>query len=193
MANIERENLLLQNVTNTSTDRLGEVRLDNNEVAVFLITEIAQSVKVHYCAEPEVRGYIRCNGPDCVLCRAGKRPDLRSLLPVYLPVSMEIAVVPITPSLRPGALKPQIYKALQSPKPVICLVRKELNNVFVVSLKEVPEGQSPGQDLIADFLKRYVKPDSDVDLASIYQQLDNTALAEVPGIQRMLELKGITL
>jgi hypothetical protein len=193
MAPIERENLLQQIPVIALSDRLTEVRLGNDEVAVFPFTPTAQTAKVHYCPEPEVRGYIRCNGPDCVLCRAGKRPDVRSLLPVYLPVSMEIAVLPITPSLRPGALKPQIYKALQSPKPVNCLVRKDLNNTYVVSLKEVPEGQSPGQELIADFVKRYDDPDSGVDLASIYQQLDNTALAEVPGIQRMLELKGITL
>src|SRR4051794_3355137 len=85
---------------------IGLVRLDASEIAVIPFTPEMVQVQLHYCDQAELRGYLQCNGPGCALCRAGRSRDERALLPVYLPATQCVGVLAISPSSRPGALRP---------------------------------------------------------------------------------------
>src|SRR5262245_23177877 len=106
---------------------LGLVRIDENEQAVVLFTDSYRKIKLHYCDDPEIRGFVVCNtlvGDRCLLCDIGRKTDERALLPVYHPASRAVAVLPISPSARPGALRPQVLTALNAGKPTVLLVCK---------------------------------------------------------------------
>lgn len=146
-------------------------------------------VWLHYCEEPEIRGYVTCNGPGCVLCRVGRNVEEKALLPVYLPTTRSIAVLPIGPNSRPGALRPQILPVLRSGKSVALSVRKPDRTTFQVATIELKPGMDDGTRGIAAFIVKW--NDGTVDLASIYPRLANRDLAAVPGIATMLRFKGI--
>ncbi len=79
---------LLDLVANESVESPPEViRLGSDETAIIPFTPHSMSVDLHYCQETEINGYVVCNGPDCVLCRIGRKKDQRLLLPVYLPTA----------------------------------------------------------------------------------------------------------
>src|SRR4051812_11496006 len=82
------------------------VRLDSNQTAVIPFTSDGTQVAIHYCDQGDSPGYVHCNGPDCVLCRAGRKPDERVLLPVYLPAIQRVGVLAISPATAPGTLRP---------------------------------------------------------------------------------------
>lgn len=165
------------------------VRLDANEVAVVPFTKDVTPVKLHYCEQPEIKGYVHCNGTACVLCRAGRAVDDRVLLPVYVPGEKAVGVLPISPSSRPGALRPQIMPILRSGKRVAILIRKPDRARFDVSTVALSDGMDDGAKVIADFKSRWDA--GEIDLALVYQRLENRDLAEVPSIASMLRLKGI--
>src|SRR5262249_19030644 len=82
------------------------VRLDANERLLVPFTTSTRRVQLHYLDAPALRGYLRCQGPGCLLCRLGKEPETRDLLPVYDPVAQAVGVLAISPNLRPQALRP---------------------------------------------------------------------------------------
>src|SRR5262245_2744167 len=100
------------------------VRLSANQTAVVPFTTDTEVVRLHYLDDKEVKSYVRCNGTHCVLCRAGRSADERALLPVYLPASGAVEVLPISPNSRPGALRPRILPVLRDGRRVALLIRK---------------------------------------------------------------------
>ena len=48
------------------------VRFGSNETPVIMFTDKGEEISLHYCEEQEIRGYVQCNGSDCILCSAGK-------------------------------------------------------------------------------------------------------------------------
>jgi hypothetical protein len=170
---------------------LQTVRVDASEVVLIPFTAETITVKLHYCEEPEVRGYVHCNGADqgCVLCRAGRSAEERALLPLYVPASQAVGVLPISPNALPGALRPQILPVLRSGKRVAMLVRKPDRLTFKVDTVELKPGMDDGAATIASFLRRWEA--DEVDLASVYPRLENRDLAAVPGIAKLLTFKGI--
>jgi hypothetical protein len=123
-----------------------------------------------------------------VLCRAGQRADERVLLAVYLPATRDVGVLPVSPSIRPGALRPQVMTAIRSEKRVALLISKPDRVEHRVGTVELKEGMDDGARQIADFNRRWEA--GEIDLASVYPRLDNRELAELPGIATMLKLKG---
>jgi hypothetical protein len=168
---------------------LQPVRLDGNETAVVPFTSDCVQVALHYCEQPELRGYVRCNGPGCLLCRAGRKAEERVLLPVYLPASQSVGVLAVSPSSRPGALRPQLMPALRSGKRVALLVSKADPTTYRVGVVELAGGMDDGVNVIQAFRKRWEA--GSVDLASVYARLDNRDLAAIPGVAAMLRLKGV--
>jgi hypothetical protein len=175
----------------TGTAVLQPVRLDANETAVVPFTSDGVPVKLHYCDQPEIRGYVQCNGPGCVLCRAGRRPEERVLLPVYLPASQAIGVLAVSPSSRPGSLRPQIMPVLRTGKRVALFLSKADQTSFKVGTVELTEDMDDGAPVIKLFQERWEA--GEMDLAAVYARLDNRDLAAVPGIAAMLKLKGVRL
>jgi hypothetical protein len=172
------------------TEPLQAVRLDASEVILIPFTPEATQARLHYCDEPEIRGYMGCNGPGCALCRAGRNVEERALLPIYQPATRSIAVLSISPNSRPGALRPQILPILRSGRRVALSISKPDRAMFRVSAIDLGPGMDDGARVIADFLPRWDA--GEVDLASVYPRLSNRDLAAIPGIATTLAYKGIT-
>jgi hypothetical protein len=177
--------------TQDDHEPLGLVRLNANETMVIPFTTDLTPVEIHYCAEPEIKGYVRCNGPDCILCRIGRNKDQRFLLPVHLPTTRAVAVLAISPSAKPGALRPQLLAILKSGKRVaVSITRLDL-----VAYRVVPhalrEGIDDGAAIIADFNRRWES--HQIELCAVYPKHDNAFLAELPGVSVMMAFKGITV
>jgi len=167
------------------------VRFNGREVAVIPFTSTSAFVDLHYVEEPEVRSYVHCNGEGCVLCRLGRPVEERALVPVFLPAQAAIGVIPISPSSRPGALRPQLLPLLQSGKRLVVFIKKSDQMNFTVGSSEAKGPHLRGDELIEDFQRRLDA--GELDLTSAYHRLSNEALAKVPGIGTMLQLKGVTV
>ena len=179
---------ILEGLGGSAKPDLERVKLDENETALVLFTTEGESAAVHYCDEHEIRGYVLCAEDRCILCRIGRKREDRRLLPVYLPTSYQVAVLSIGTSLRPNALLPQIASILQAEKPLVAFVTRH-GPKFTVSTSELPEDADAGELTIQEFLEHA----DNVELTSIFQRLDNSQLASVPGIAEMARLKGIKL
>jgi len=165
------------------------VRLDRNETAFIPFTTDGADVWVHYCQEAEISGYVRCNSGDCILCRVGKSRDQRLLIPIYLPASKSVGVLAVSPSLRPHALLPQLANILKAGnKPMVMFASRE-GNKFNISSFGLQDDIDAGEATIQKF-----KQDNEagqIKLNSVYPQIENDALASVPEIAQLLELKGM--
>jgi hypothetical protein len=165
------------------------VRLDRNETPLVPFTSEGVDAHLHYCQEPEIGGYVHCNGGDCVLCRVGKKTDQRLLIPVYLPASTSVGVLPVSPSLRPHALLPQLASVVKADKPMVMFISRE-GSRFIVSSRELKDNNDNGEAAIQKF-----KEDHEVgwgDLVAVYSRIENDQLAAIPEIARLLALKGLT-
>src|SRR4029077_10400340 len=130
--------------------------------------------------DPEIRGYVHCNGNGCLLCRIGRSQDERLLLPGYLPPSRSVASLAISPSSRPGALRPQVMPILRSGKRVAMLIRRLDRVAFKVGAVELRDDIDDGREIIADFVRRWDA--GRIDLTAVYQRLHNRDLADVAGV-----------
>jgi hypothetical protein len=168
------------------------VRLDASQTAVVPFTTDGVRVELHYLSDPEVRGFVRCNGDGCVLCRAGRAQEAKLLFPVYLPASRRVGVLPISTNARPGALGPQFRAALQTAaqagKRVALLIHKPDQVSFRVQSVPLTEGMDDGAGAVQAFRLRWEA--GEVDLTSVYQRLDNRELEALPGVAAVLRLKG---
>jgi hypothetical protein len=93
-------------------------RVDQQVREFVTITAECEEVCVHYLADPDVNSYVHCNAngkkADCVLCRVENRAETRYLVPVYDPRTEAVAVLAGSPSCRPNALLPQLWRRLQA-------------------------------------------------------------------------------
>ena len=180
---------LLDVVANESMEQTHDlVRLGNDEIAIIPFTAEGQKVDIHYCPETEINSYIVCNGPDCVLCRIGRKRDQRMLLPVYVPTAGCVGILPVSRSLRPYALLPQISNGLKAGKPMVMFVTRD-GGKYTVSTAELQKDVDSGEAAIRRFLEEY--EDGQHDLTAVYPRIHNAELANVEGIGRMMQLKGI--
>jgi len=156
---------------------------------VILFTSTIAVVKLHFNDEPEARGYVHCNGTDCALCRLGRPVEERALLPVFLPMQEKIGIIPISPSSRSGALRPQLLPLLRSEKRLVVFIKKADQMTFKVGSSVVDHQAFGCVPLIEDFQRKLEA--GEIDLTSVYPRQTNEAMARVPGINRMLQLKGV--
>jgi hypothetical protein len=164
------------------------VRLGNDETAIIPFTADSEGIDLHYCSETEINGYVVCNGPECVLCRIGRRKEERLLLPVYLPASGCVGILPVSRSLRPYALLPQISNVLKSDTPMVMFVIREVGK-YMISTKSLEKDMDGGEFQIKEFLEDYAA--GNINLIDLYPKIDNEQLLGVDGIQKMAALKGI--
>ena len=164
------------------------VRLGNDETAIIPFTADSEGIDLHYCSETEINSYVVCNGPDCVLCKIGRRKEERLLLPVYLPASGCVGILPVSRSLRPYALLPQISNVLKSDTPMVMFVIREVGK-YMISTKSLEKDMDGGEFQIKDFLEDYAA--GNINLIDLYPKIDNEQLLGVDGIQKMAALKGI--
>lgn len=167
------------------------VRLSENEVAVIAFTPEGENVTLHYCDDPDINGYVQCNGDGCALCLAGKKKEQRVLLPVYVPTAHAVGVLPVSTSLRPNALMPLLQPVLAANKPTVAFLKKDGPTKFVVSSSALPPDADGGEAVTVPFLTRWEA--GEITLESAFQKIPNAQLKLVPSIARLLELKGISV
>jgi hypothetical protein len=165
------------------------VRLGSDENAIIPFTVDSEAVDLHYCSETEINSYVVCNGLDCLLCRIGRKRDQRLLLPVYLPAASCIGILPVSRSLRPYALLPQISNVLKAEKTMVLFVTRD-GAKYIVTTAELQKDVDGGETLIKRFLDDYEAGLH--DLSTVYPRIDNEQLASVEGIGQMMRLKGIS-
>ena len=164
------------------------VRLGNDETAIIPFTADSEGIDLHYCSETEINSYVVCNGPDCVLCKIGRRKEERLLLPVYLPASGCVGILPVSRSLRPYALLPQISNVLKSDTLMVMFVIREVGK-YMISTKSLEKDMDGGELQIKEFLEDYAA--GSINLIDLYPKIDHEQLLGVDGIQKMAALKGI--
>ena len=164
------------------------VKLGGDQIPMIPFTLSGVRVALHYCRETEVQGYIHCNGGGCILCKIGRNPTEKVLLPVFLPVSLTIGVLSASTSLRPRSLLPQLAAIQKADNRVGVFISKEDNYRFKVDTFELKEGIDTGEKQISEFLERYEA--GEVDLTSVYPRLENEQLAAIDEIARVLQMKG---
>ena len=172
---------------------LAEIRLDQNERLLVPFTTDVVEVQTHYLDYPSLRGYVRCNGSGCLLCRVGRQPERRDLLPVYDVIGGAVGVLPVSPNLRPHGLRPQltpVLRRLKDNERVLIAVRKPDRGRYRVTPLPLPDGAADGAGKIAEFLKQFGA--GAIDLSSIYQKLTDEELKAVPEIATALKARGIT-
>ena len=170
-------------------------RIDENERLFVPFTTAMSRVSVHYLDTKSTRGYIRCNGDDCLLCGVGRKHDRRDLLPVYDVCEEAVTILAISPSLRQRALRPQIQPVLErvvgGESPFLLIVSKAGTTDFSVSTAELPANASNGAALIATFLRQVEA--NEIDLTAVYNRLSNDVIAEIPEVAILMAAKGITV
>lgn len=171
----------------TSGPVLEVVRLGTDETPIIPFTSKGERVAVHYCAEPEINGYVQCNGTGCALCKIGKRRDERLLIPVYLPAAAAVGVLPISPALRPHALFPQLAAVLKADKPMVAFVSRDRDR-YTVSTAAIGPDTDAGDATIKAFLTEQAA--GRIKLSSVMATFTNEQLAGVPAVARMLALRG---
>ena len=177
---------------NTSPVNLSVIRLDGNERLVIPFTTTIARVKVHYFEVPSMREYIHCSGQDCLLCRVGRQVDERDLLPVYDVMSKTIGVLPISPNIRPNALRPQLAPVLQrlkEEKRFLVSIRKLDAVRFCVTTYDLPPNAEDGADVILAFKNEFEA--GRIDLSNVYTKLAKEDLMMVPEIITLMTMKGI--
>jgi hypothetical protein len=171
---------------------LEAIRLDASERLVIPFTTTIQRVETHYVDYPSLQGYLRCSGPECLLCHIGRHRDQRDLLPVYDPIARAVGVLPISPSMRPPALRPQltpILRQMRAGQRVLITVRKTDRTGYAVAATPLCEGADDGAEAILKFLARFDA--GGVELAAVFPQPTAEELAAVPEIAAMMRIKGL--
>ena len=164
------------------------VRLDRNETAVIPFTADGPRVNLHFCKEADINAYIVCNGEECILCRTGRDRAERILIPVYLPVSQTVGILPVGLSLRPFALLPQLGALLKADTRKVIFITRDGGN-FLVSTRDFPEDTDDGAAAIRAYLDNYEA--GRIDLIGVYPRMSNEQLLEIPEIARSAALKGL--
>jgi hypothetical protein len=172
------------------------VRLDGNEHLLLPFTTSMTRVMLHFVESTSGRGYYRCAGADCLLCRLGRQAEVRDLLPVYDPIERAVVVLPISPNIRPAALRPQIAPVLRQlakdgARPVVLGVRKLDGGRFTVSTHALPDGVDDGAVVVKAFCQQLEA--GQVALESAYPLPSSQDMAEVPEIATAMRLRGVTL
>jgi len=173
---------------------LDEIRLDGNERLVIPFTPSVVEVQTHYVDYTSVRGYVRCTGDGCLLCRTGRHLEVRDLLPVFDTVTQAVGVLAVTPNMRPHALRPQlipVLRQLHENRPVVVGIRKVDRMRYVVALLNPAEEVTDGAREIKEFLDRFNR--GEIDLAAVYPRLANEDLAAIPEVLKQMRLRGVSL
>jgi hypothetical protein len=181
-----------QEARTAAVEQLLEVRLDTSLRLLVPFTHLVDEVDVHYLDYGNMRGYYRCGGPGCTLCRIGRSVEKRDLLPVYDPIARKVMVLPVSPNMRPGALKPQlvpILAKLKSNQRVLISVSKPDRATYRVMSNPLPDNADDGADAILEFLGMY--DGGAIELCSVYPLLSEGQLVEVPEVATSLRALGL--
>jgi hypothetical protein len=173
---------------------LATVRLDEGDKDLIPFTTSMVSVRLHYSKLKALPGYLHCLGEsDCPLCRIGRPVDSRDLLPVYDPDERAVAVLPVSPNVRPQALRPQlvpVLKRVQTGERLAMVVRRVDQYRFDVAAHPLPEGVDDGSEVIAAFTEAVEA--GTVRLSDAYPRTSAEVLRAIPEVAEALKRRGLT-
>ena len=155
----------------------------------FPFTSEAEPIDIHYCKEPDINDYIACNGKNCHLCKIGREKVTRRLLPVYIPASHAVGVLPVGTSLRPRALWPQLAQVLQDGLKRAVFISRVQGDSYTVTSTPLQDDVEDGAEVIKTFLEDYQKGTIQTRLGLL--QGRQRGSGSVPEIAAMLRLRGI--
>lgn len=176
-----------------ASSQLEIFRISQDEKPGVIFTRQHQIVQVHYCNDPEVKGYVVCNngeGSDnCVLCQIGRQKQKKLLFPIVSLETEDVEVLAVSNSLRPNALLPQIQNVLESGKKCVTFFSRE-GYKYTLSVNDL---EKEHRRRIASVIKLFRKAwkAQEIDLSAVYQRINNSTLANCMEIRKMLDLKGI--
>jgi hypothetical protein len=177
-----------------ATASLSLIRLDQNDRLLVPFTTMIMPTVLHFLEFPALRGYMRCNGPNCLLCRVGRKPDKRDLWPVYDLLDRAVAVLPISPNQRPHALLPlvvPVWRRLAAGEGPLLFTLRKCDYGFSGSTLPLPQGAEDGAAAIRAFRERFDA--GHIDLAAPFPQLANENLAAIAEIKILMAAKGIAI
>src|SRR5262249_17240898 len=114
----------------------------------------------------------------------------RDLLPVYDALAQAVGVLPISPNQRPQGLRPQlmpILREVKGGKRLVITLSKRDNVRFEVGSLPLGEDADDGSDKIAAFRKGLEA--GDIDLGSVFLQLPNEELEQLPVVARSMQYR----
>jgi hypothetical protein len=171
---------------------------EGEENMLVLFTKKMYPFSLHFQTYPDLRSYgpyVHCNGPEgsCILCRAGKPMVKKFITPLFSIEAGGIKLLPISPSLEPFALLPQLVNIFKNGgNRHLVLLRRDDRFKFSLSPMELEELMEVQITPVIKEFKALLKKGL-IDIESAYPHVSNRVLAEVPEIQRILKAKGITL
>ncbi len=171
-----------------------EFRLDQNEKLAIPFTTSILPVQVHYLDFTSFRGYVRCPGADCLLCRVGRKVEKRDILPLYDVMNRVVVVLAVPENMRPQALKPQLAPVMGKVKNgerLLLRLSKLDSYRFLVIPEPLHESAEDGADAIANFFDKLTS--GAVRLSDVYPCLDNETVAAFPEVAAALKARGIRL
>lgn len=175
----------------TTPTTLRLARLNANMQWFVPFTTTVARCRVHYLEYPSVRGYVRCNGPGCVVCRIGRQCDERDLWPVYDALDGAVVVMAVSPSMRPQALRPRLlpvmHRIQKAAGPLVIGVR-QVDREHAVVVNDLPVGADDGADAVRVF--KAALDAGRIDLRSAYLTVPNEVLESVPEVRTALTLIG---
>lgn len=164
------------------------VRIGYDACHILFFTPEGCQVRVHYAEEE--KAYVHCNGNSCMMCRVGKAPQIRHLLPVYEVAAGKIGVLSILYSKnpKPGSLKVQ----LEGLKPTVngqrlVAIRKVDDYRFAVVSEELAEDFDDGTKPVAKFVRQMEA--GKVNLRAVYRTLTNAQMAELDGVANLIKVR----
>ncbi len=165
------------------------VRLSRDRLIGVAFTMEGTEVMLHYCPEPELNGYVQCNGDGCALCLCGKEGRTRFLIPLYLPAYDAVHVLAVSQSMAPGSLLPQLQAIFQSQSnqwPLVLFLSKVSNFEFSIIPHPTAGAKFQGHPTINAFVEKF-QSNREI-LTSVFPKIENAALSMVPEIKRILNL-----
>jgi hypothetical protein len=173
---------------------ISELRLGQDERLALLFTTSVAEAYIHYVDWPEVRGYVRCPGPSCLLCQIGRHRERRDLLPVFEPIGGLVSVLAVSPTVRPQSLRAQLLPLLREVRegtPVLVGLHRPDMGRYTVTRLELPKDADNGAQQTLRFTQRLQA--GDINLADIYPVIPDDTLAGISSVAAAMQLKGISL
>ena len=165
---------------------LALAKVGSNPVPLVMFDYRAVSVPVHHLKSVQYRGFLRCTGTGCILCAAQYGKWTKVVFPVYNPLTRRVELLAVDDQRDPGSALAQILEILgNDPAEMVLLLMRQVNFNFTIMEKRMPPSMRPEPQVIDHFK---AERERGLDLASIYPQMDNEQLMNVPEIAMLLEL-----
>jgi hypothetical protein len=170
-------------------------RIGRDEKPGVLFTRQHQVAYAHYCSESELKCYVICNADNdsdhCLLCQIGKKKVKRLLFPLVSLETGNVEVLPVSDSLRPYALLPQILNVLEADRRLVSFFSQE-NYQYTINNFKLDKAE---RNMISGAIKSFKKSwkAREIDLASVYQRVSNSTLLNYSELKYKASLRGVEI